>query len=98
MESGAKRRKIDHGGSGLRHDGLIDFESRNASRVSTASTLVLQTDELLKEAKVDYSKTLKDVDGQLFQLKTILDSIEPHEPLPVSPCREVADMLELFRC
>jgi U3 small nucleolar RNA-associated protein 22 len=85
MESGAKRRKIDHGGPGLRHDGLINFESRNTARVSAASTFVLQTDELLKEVKLDYGKSLKDVDGQLFRLKTIVDSIEPHAALPVWP-------------
>lgn len=84
LDSGAKRRKIDHGGSSLRHDGLIDFESRNATRVSSASTFVLQTEELLKEAKMDYGKTLKDADSQLFRLKTVVDAIEPHEPLPVS--------------
>ncbi|KAG8409649.1 U3 snoRNP protein [Metarhizium acridum] len=84
MESGVKRRKIDRGGSSLRHDGLIDFESRNAVLVSSASTFVLQTDELLRKAKLDYSKTLKDVDGTLFRLKTIVDSIEPHAPLPIA--------------
>ncbi|KHO01069.1 pre-rRNA processing protein Utp22 [Metarhizium album ARSEF 1941] len=84
MESGVKRRKIDHGGSSLRHDGLIDFESPNAARVSSASTFVLQTDELLKETKLDYRKTLKDVDATLFRLKTIVDAIEPHAPLPIA--------------
>ncbi|KAG6006080.1 hypothetical protein E4U21_007377 [Claviceps maximensis] len=84
MESGFKRRKIEHGGAGLRHKNLIDFESRSAAQVSTASTFVLQTDELLKEAKIDCATTLKDVDSQLFRLKTIVDSIEPHEPLPIA--------------
>lgn len=84
MESGVKRRKIDRGGFSLRHDGLIDVEARNAALVSSASTFVLQTDELLRKAKLDYSKALKDVDGTLFRLKTIVDSIEPHASLPVS--------------
>ncbi|KAG5949182.1 hypothetical protein E4U53_006001 [Claviceps sorghi] len=84
MESGFKRRKIEHGAAGLRHQSLIDFESRSAAQVSTASTFVLQTDELLKEAKIDCATTLKDVDAQLFRLKTIVDSIEPHEPLPIA--------------
>lgn len=83
MESGFKRRKIDHGGAGLRHKNLIDFESRSTAQVSTASTFVLQTDELLKETKIDCATTLQDVDAQLFRLKTIVDSIEPHGPLPV---------------
>ncbi|GAB0134919.1 hypothetical protein EsDP_00003271 [Epichloe bromicola] len=84
MESGTKRRKIEHGGAGLRHDNLIDFESRSTTQVSTASTFVLQTDELLKEAKLDYTKSLKDVDNQLHRIKTIVDSIAPHEPLPIA--------------
>lgn len=83
MESNSKRRKLDHGGSGLRHKGLIDFESGSTARLSTASTFVLQTDELLKEAKLDYTKALKDVDSQLHRLREVVDSIAAHEPLPV---------------
>ncbi|KAG6040246.1 hypothetical protein E4U41_001121 [Claviceps citrina] len=84
MESGFKRRKIDHGGVGLRHKNLIDFESRSTAQVSTASTFVLQTDELLKEARIDCAETLKDAAIHLFRLKTIVDGIEPHEPLPIA--------------
>lgn len=84
MESSSKRRKIDHGSIGLRHAGLIDFESRNTARVTAASTFVLQTDELLKEAKPNYEKALHGVDGQLHRLKGIIDGIEPHDPKPVS--------------
>ena len=83
MESSSKRRKLDHSGSGLRHDGLIDFQSKDTARVSTASTFVLQTDELLKEAKLDYSKALKDIDGHLHKLKEAIESTVAHEPLPV---------------
>ena len=90
MEAGSKRRKIDHGGSGLRHDGLIDFESRKAAQLSTASTFVLETDELLREAKLDYEKALKDVDQHLFRLKNVVDAIEPHGPIPVSNSRRGA--------
>lgn len=85
MDPGAKRRKLHHdGGGGLRHNGLIDFESRNAAQLSTASTFVLQTDELLKEARLDPGKSLKGVDAQLFRLKSLIDAIEPHDPIPVS--------------
>jgi hypothetical protein len=87
MESSSKRRKIDHESIGLRHAGLIDFESRNTARVSAASTFVLQTDELLKQAKLKYEKALRGVDGQLHRLKSIIDSIEPHDPRPVSITR-----------
>ncbi|KAF4512118.1 hypothetical protein G6O67_001299 [Ophiocordyceps sinensis] len=83
MDSSSKRRKIDHAGAGLRHHGLINFESRSAAQVSTATTFVLQTDQLLNEAKLNYDKALKGVDAQLFRLKEILDAIEPHEPVPI---------------
>ena len=83
MESSSKRRKLDHSGSGLRHDGLIDFEARSSARVSTASTFVLQTDELLKEAKLDYAKALKGVDAHLHRLKEAIDSAPPHDAVPV---------------
>ncbi|CAG7556594.1 unnamed protein product [Fusarium equiseti] len=80
MESSSKRRKIDHAGSGLRHDALIDFEARSSARVSTASTFVLQTDELLKEARLDYGKALKGADENLHKLKEAIDTAEPHGP------------------
>ncbi|KAK7428706.1 U3 snoRNP protein [Neonectria magnoliae] len=84
MQSSFKRRKLDHSRPGLRHDALIDFESRSSARVSTASTFVLQTDELLKEAKLDYGKALKDVDGHLHRLKEVLDSAASHDPVPIT--------------
>ncbi|KAF4979579.1 hypothetical protein FZEAL_4249 [Fusarium zealandicum] len=84
MESSSKRRKLDHSGSGLKHNGLIDFEARSSAQVSTASTFVLQTDELLKEAKLDYSKALKGVDAHLHSLKEAIDSATPHDPVPIA--------------
>ncbi|CEI69893.1 U3 small nucleolar RNA-associated protein 22 [Fusarium venenatum] len=84
MESNSKRRKIDHAGYGLRHDALIDFEARSSARVSTASTFVLQTDELLKEAKLDYGKALKEVDEHLHRLKEAIDNATPHGPEPIT--------------
>lgn len=85
MEASSKRRKLGHSSSGLRHDGLIDFESRSSTRVSTASAFVLQTDELLKEARLDYGKALKDVDTHLHRLKEAIEAAAPHDPVPVSP-------------
>uniref|UniRef100_A0A8H7NIY7 U3 small nucleolar RNA-associated protein 22 n=1 Tax=Bionectria ochroleuca TaxID=29856 RepID=A0A8H7NIY7_BIOOC len=83
MESSSKRRKLEHSGSGIKHTNLIDFESGSATRLSTASIFTLQTDELLRGAKVDYAKTLKDADEQLYKLKGIIDSIEGHGPEPL---------------
>lgn len=84
MESSSKRRKLDHSASGLAHANLIDFKSTDSTRLSTASIFTLQTDELLKSAKLDYSKAFAGVDGQLFRLKEIIDSIEPHGPVPIA--------------
>ncbi|KYK60698.1 pre-rRNA processing protein Utp22 [Drechmeria coniospora] len=84
MESSLKRRKIEHPGSGLRHDGLIDFSSRTSLQVSTSSNFILQTDELLKSVRLDVNKTLEHCNGHIYRVKEIIDSIEPHEGLPVS--------------
>ncbi|RCI11617.1 hypothetical protein L249_7511 [Ophiocordyceps polyrhachis-furcata BCC 54312] len=83
MESSSKRRKIDHADAGLRHHGLIDFQAPSSTQLSTATAFVLQTDQLLKEARLDYGKALGDVDGHLFRLKQAIEAIEPHEPLPI---------------
>jgi U3 small nucleolar RNA-associated protein 22 len=84
MDPSSKRRKLDHSTSGLSHTSLIDFQSKDSSRLSTASIFTLQTDELLKGARLDYTKALPGVDGQLFRLKEIIEAIEPHGPIPVS--------------
>lgn len=83
MESSSKRRKLDHSGSGLRHNKLIDFQSADATRLSTASIFTLQTDELLKGARVDYGKALKGADEHLHKLKGIIESIPEHDATPV---------------
>ena len=85
MESSSKRRKLAHADSGIKHNGLIDFASRKATQVSTASTFMLQTDELLTKTKLDYTKALKDVDAHLHRLKGAIESIPPHDPVPVRP-------------
>lgn len=84
MESSSKRRKLDHSASGISRANLIDFKSADTTRLSTASIFTLQTDELLKSARLDYSKTFAGVDGHLFRLKEIIDSIEPHGSIPIA--------------
>lgn len=98
MQSNFKRRKLDHSRPGLRHDALIDFEARSSARVSTASTFVLQTDELLKEAKLDYGKALKGVDDHLHRLKEAIGSAAPHDPVPVSPPSGLAPQPRMLNC
>lgn len=84
MESSSKRRKLGHSGPGLRHSKLIDFQSVDATRLSTASIFTLQTDELLKGARLDYGKTLKGAEEHLHNLKGIIESIPQHDAAPVS--------------
>lgn len=93
MEFGSKRRKLDHDGQGIRNKGLIDFESRDATRVSAASTFVLKTDELLKETKLDASTAFKGLDSQLHKIKSLIDSIEPHDAQPVCKCCKIRYLL-----
>ena len=52
--------------------------------VRQPTTFVLETDELLKESRLDYEKTFEGVDDLLRRIKAAIESIEPHEPLPVS--------------
>jgi U3 small nucleolar RNA-associated protein 22 len=81
MESAAKRRKLHHPGKGL-----FGVDAESSPTVSNATTFVLQTDELLREVKLDYSKSLPDIDSRLHKLRETIDSFEPHGPIPVGPC------------
>lgn len=96
MESSSKRRKLAHAETGIKHNGLIDFASRKATQVSTASTFVLQADELLSKTKLDYKKTLGDVDGHLHRLKGAIEAIPPHDP--VSVCTTCSSKRDLADC
>ncbi|KAL0939472.1 nrap protein [Colletotrichum truncatum] len=73
MEQSPKRRKVSHLGG-----------SRSSVHIATASPFVLQTDELLKEVKVDYTKALDGADSLLHKLKTLIDGIESHGPVPIN--------------
>lgn len=72
MEQSPKRRKVSHQG-----------DSRITANIATASPFVLQTDELLKEVKVDYAKALDGADSLLHRIKNLIDGIESHGPVPV---------------
>ncbi|KAI0157085.1 Nrap protein [Hypoxylon sp. FL1284] len=78
-ESTAKRRKLDHSNG---------YEAPSATLstmgASGASAFILETEELLKEVKFDYSKTSSAVQESLRQSKDIVEAIEPHEPLPIN--------------
>ena len=70
----AKRRKVDH---------LGDIQPI-PTVIHHPTTFVLEADELLKEVKLDYGKALRGVDELLHELKNTIESIAPHEPIPVS--------------
>ncbi|KAI8965546.1 Nrap protein [Daldinia sp. FL1419] len=84
--STAKRRKLDHA------DGGPTFEAASATASTTAtatmgasgaSAFIMETEELLKEVKFDYSKASSDVEDILRQLKNVIEASEPHEPFPI---------------
>lgn len=74
--SPAKRRKTGHGDGGLLDDAI-------SAAVRQPTTFVLETAELLKESRFDYQKSLEGVDELLRRLKTSIEAIESHEPIPV---------------
>ena len=80
-ESFAKRRKINHGNDGSLFEGSSAAVSAMGS--SGASAFVLETEELLREVKLDYPKALPRVDDTLRQFKDTIEALEPHEPTPV---------------
>ncbi|KAI0104236.1 Nrap protein [Nemania sp. FL0031] len=80
MESNSpKRRKLDHSHGGP------SFESVASSSMgaSGSSAFVLETDELLKEVKVDYSKAFPGLDHTLRQFKEAIESLEQYGPVPI---------------
>ena len=80
-ESFAKRRKINHGNDGS----LFEASSAAVSAMgsSGASAFVLETEELLKEVKLDHSKAFPGLDDTLRQFKDAIEALEPHDPTPV---------------
>jgi U3 small nucleolar RNA-associated protein 22 len=80
MESNSpKRRKLDHG-----HEGPT-FESAASSSMgaSGSSAFVLETDELLKEVKLDYQNAFPGLDQTLRQFKEAIESLGQYGPVPV---------------
>jgi U3 small nucleolar RNA-associated protein 22 len=73
----AKRRKLGPAGE-------ASLDQAISVAVRQPTTFVLETDELLKESRLDYEKSFEGVDDLLRRIKTSIESIGPHEPLPVS--------------
>jgi U3 small nucleolar RNA-associated protein 22 len=75
----SKRRKLDH----------VDSSSENVLQSATTAGLskhrvfVLEAEELLGEVALDYATAFPGADTLLGDIKTSIESIEPHGPLPV---------------
>lgn len=73
----AKRRKLGPSGE-------ASLDQAISVAVRQPTTFVLETDELLKESRLDYEKSFEGLDDLLRRIKSSIESIQPHEPLPVS--------------
>lgn len=84
----AKRRKLEHQpphqdspSSTSASDALDAAATAGTSR---PSAFVLQTQELLREARINYDKSFPGADDLLRQIKSIIEAVQPQGPLPVS--------------
>lgn len=87
----AKRRKLDHE-TGNHIPGSLD--SADAAGFLKPGAFILETEELLKEVRVDYG-ALEDVEQLLHSVKNCIEAIEPHGPLPVSLVLRLIDAVIL---
>jgi hypothetical protein len=75
----SKRRKIDH--SEPSSENVL--QSATTAGLSKHRVFVLEAEELLDEAALDYAATFPGADALLGDIKTSIESIEPSEALPV---------------
>ncbi|KAJ9148608.1 U3 small nucleolar RNA-associated protein 22 [Pleurostoma richardsiae] len=78
----SKRRKLDHQDPAAPRDGL-SLMSASSAGMYRPSTFILETEELLKEVRVDYGNTFAGADDLLHRIKNAIESIKPHDPIPV---------------
>lgn len=82
----AKRRKVGHHESrGPVADGSAALDAIAQAGTPRSSTFVLQTQELLREVRLDYNKTFAGADELLHRIKSTLEATKAHDPTPVSP-------------
>ena len=80
MESSSpKRRKLDHTNGGP----AFETAASSSMGASGSSAFVLETDELLKEVKLDYSNAFAGLDQTLRQFKDAIEDLEQYGPVPV---------------
>lgn len=81
----AKRRKVDHHESrGLVADGSAALDAAAQAGTPRPSTFALQTQELLREVRLDYNKTFAGADDLLHRIKSTIEATKPHDLTPVS--------------
>ncbi|KAI0150571.1 pre-rRNA processing protein utp22 [Xylariaceae sp. FL1272] len=74
-----KRRKLDHANGGP------TFESTASSSMgaSGSSAFVLETEELLKESRVDYAQAFAGVEQTLREIKDAIEGLDSYGPVPI---------------
>ncbi|KAI1428966.1 Nrap protein [Xylaria sp. FL1777] len=80
MESNSpKRRKLDH-----THDGpTFETVASSSMGASGSSAFVLETDELLREVKLDYATAFPGLDQTLRQFKEAIEGLDQYGPVPI---------------
>ncbi|KAH7018291.1 nrap protein [Microdochium trichocladiopsis] len=78
-QSSAKRRKLEHGNAPL----SLDNATSSGMGAAGATAFIMETEELLKEIKIDYASTLPGADDELRRFKEAIESLTPHEPTPI---------------
>ncbi|KAG6357924.1 hypothetical protein INS49_013807 [Diaporthe citri] len=80
----AKRRKVDHHESrGPVANGNAALDAVAQAGTARSSTFVLQTQELLREVRLDYKKTFSGADELLHRIKSTLEATKPHDLTPI---------------
>ncbi|KAJ4387965.1 U3 snoRNP protein [Gnomoniopsis smithogilvyi] len=83
----AKRRKLEHQPpcQDESSTGVVDaLDAAATAGTSRPSAFVLQTQELLREVRINYEKTFAGADDLLRQIKSTIEAIHPQSPTPIN--------------
>lgn len=78
-QSNAKRRKLEHGNGPL----SLDNVTSSGLGAAGATAFIMETEELLKEIRIDYAASLPGANDNLRRFKEAVESLESHEPTPI---------------
>jgi len=80
----AKRRKVEHHNGDTAADTKFSgFGSAASAGLYRPNTFILETEELLKEARVDYGHVFEEADTLLHKIKNAIEGLSCHEAQPV---------------